>query len=120
MNSIIINQYLLFNDKIKKEIIEYLINNNLLVYSSIIDIKDVNLFLNDERSYSINDIEWIYDENNYRIPYLNNIKINVIKLSPTDNIYDFILCNHIIEHIQISNWFNASFPSLIACLSILV
>jgi hypothetical protein len=70
--------------------IEYIINNNILIYSEKININFVNY------SLLLDDIVWIYDKNNYRIPYLDNIKLNQIKIDNTNNIYDYISSSSLI------------------------
>jgi len=123
MERLIYEQYLLFNNEniltdkniLTDEniltddyiIINYLIKNNIMVYDKIYDI---NLF--DDiytKNIYINDIIWYYDENNIRIPYLHNInldntidnKIKYYKLKETDNIYNFISSNLLIDNNEI-------------------
>jgi hypothetical protein len=55
----------------------------------------------DDLEYSINDIIWIYQENNYRIPHYNNKKVTCLKPNITDNIIDFISSAKIIDDANI-------------------
>jgi len=91
------DQYLLFNESDK--IINFIIDNNIMVYTNLDNIVITNDFTN--LNFNLEDITWIYDENNYRIPYYNNTKINYIKLDPSHNIYDFISSNSIIPDEEI-------------------
>jgi len=96
MYDIIYNQYLLFNNNCDREILTYLIINNIIVYSQI-----------DNELYNINDniniknIVWYYDINNIRTPYILNNKIKYYKLKDTDNIYNFISSNLLIDYQQV-------------------
>jgi len=85
MDEIIINQYKLFNnfDNFKDK----LVNEKILVYENIkeIDVENINI-----NKYNLENIEWRFDENNYRIPFSKENKISLIKLDNTDNIYDYI------------------------------
>jgi hypothetical protein len=96
MDNIIKDQYLLFNTPNKT--MNFIVDNKIMVYTNI----DTNIDTNIKEPYNLEDITWIYDENNYRIPYHNNIKINYIKLDILkDNIYDFISSNSIIPEKEI-------------------
>ena len=53
------------------------------------------------QNFKIDDIVWHYDDNNYRIPYYNNIKINAIKLSDSDNPIDYISSCKILDDNEI-------------------
>jgi len=93
INSLIINQYKLFNNLEEKLIVEKLVLEKILVYNDIKEIDVDNL-----NKYSIENIEWHYDKNNYRIPYsIEKNKISLIKLDNNDNIYDFISSASIIN-----------------------
>ena len=89
-------QYLLFSDSKNKEKIDYVTENKLLIYE---DFKNINFCNNNE--YLLENIVWIYDNNNYRIPYYDNIKIQFIKLSNNANIFDYISSCSIIPQIDI-------------------
>ena len=43
-------------------------------------------------------IEWKYDNNNLRIPYWNNQKIDFIKINNEQYIYNYISSNITIKH----------------------
>lgn len=90
------DQYLLFNNTNK--IINFIIDNKIMAYTNLDNIIINNEYIN----YNLEEITWKYDENNYRIPYYNNIKINYIKLDLLKhNIYDFISSNSIIPDEEI-------------------
>ena len=71
----IIIQAKLFNKELINAQIEYITKNNIMIYDNLSNINtnntDVQNILNFE-------IDWNYDENNYRIPYLNGIKLQQI------------------------------------------
>ena len=96
MYNIIYNQYILFNNNCDHEILSYLINNNIIVYSQI----DEDLY-NINNDINIENIIWYYDINNIRIPFINNIKIKYYKLKDSDNIYNFISSNLLIDYQQV-------------------
>jgi hypothetical protein len=84
-NYIIISQAKLFNKDLSLEKIDYIINNNILIYSHEIDINydfSTNIYLEE--------INWVYNTDNLRIPYLNNNKLSHIKLDNSHDIYDYI------------------------------
>ena len=84
-NEILIQQAKLFNNTLNDEQINYIVNNNILIYSDFTNIK-----YEDSKIILLEDIDWIYDENNYRIPYLNETKLFQIKLNNINCIYDYI------------------------------
>lgn len=95
INFIISNQYKLFND-LDNYIEEILVKEKILVYEII---NKVNIDNFDKNKYCLKNIEWRYDDNNYRIPYCieNKNKIIMIKLEENDNIYDYISSASIIN-----------------------
>jgi hypothetical protein len=95
MTNIIIKQAMLFNNNLSDSAINYLVSNNLFLYSSI---NEVVLYQNNELNFNIEDIEWLYDENNYRIPYINKNKIYIIKLTSSNNIYDFVSSSCLVDN----------------------
>ena len=88
--NIIIQQYKLFNND--NLLIDYITVNRIMVYDKI---SDPSLLLN---CVAINymDLEFRFDEYNYRIPYLNNKKIIAIKIK-SKNIYNYISSNSLIN-----------------------
>ena len=96
MKNILIKQFLLFN-KHNENYHKEIINEQIMIYENYDNIDFNNSTIND-----LTQIKWIYDINNYRIPYTYvNIKITHIKLSPKDNIYDYISSNTIIPNTEI-------------------
>jgi hypothetical protein len=95
INREIINQYKLFNN-LDNNIETKLVNKKILVYDNIKEIDIDNI---DTKKYNLQDIEWHYDDNNYRIPHCieNKNKIIIIKLDENDNIYDYISSASIIN-----------------------
>lgn len=84
MNIIIIKQFLLFNDNLNYKLINFIIDNRIMVFSNEFNKNEFN------ENYKLEDITWIYNNNNHRIPYINNKQINHIKLNDNDNINDWI------------------------------
>jgi hypothetical protein len=84
-NDILKKQAKLFNILLNKEQIDYILKNNIMIYSNISDVINENV-----TEINCKNIIWTYDDNNYRIPYYNEKKINQIKLQDFYNIYDFI------------------------------
>ena len=97
--NIIIEQFLIFNnDTNNKLIINYITTNNIMVYNII---NDINVFYSDiYDNINLKDITWIYEENNIRIPYFNDIKIIFLKINKI-NIYDYISSNSLINNKEI-------------------
>lgn len=95
INQVIINQYKLFNN-LENDIEKKLVEEKILVYDNI---KNIDIEQNNTNKYSLINIEWYYDENNYRIPYNieNKNKINMLKLDKNVNIYDYISSASIIN-----------------------
>jgi hypothetical protein len=86
MNSnILLQQYLLFNEY-DKETVCFIQINKIMIYAPFCG-DNVKL---SERYNNLKDIIWKYDEHNYRIPYINGIKIEYYWLDENDNIFDFI------------------------------
>ena len=76
--NIFIEQYKLFNDN--NLMIDYILNQKIMVYDKINDPNDLlDCLDNNCENY---ELEFILDENNYRIPYYNNNKIIAIKINP--------------------------------------
>ncbi len=90
IKDILINQYLLFN-VYNEEHIHFILNNNYIIYNDYITID-----FNDNKIYNFNDIIWNFNENNYKIPFQNNTKINFIKVTDDKNIYNYISSNSIL------------------------
>jgi hypothetical protein len=83
-SNILVEQYKLFNDNMKLLDI-VILTNKIMIYNKIENIGE----LLDYDSIDISRLEFRYDQNNLRIPYLNNKKINAIKLND-ENIHDYI------------------------------
>ena len=88
IENILLNQYLLFNNY-NEEYINFILTNNFIIYNNfnLIDFKeyfDISI---------IENITWIFNNDNYKIPYYNNKKINFIKVTNDMNIYDLISSN---------------------------
>jgi hypothetical protein len=92
-NEILMNQAKLFNNILIDEQIKYIVNNNLLIYDDF-----TNINFDDSSIILLEEITWIYDENNYRIPYLNGIKVRQIKLNENNNIFDYISSSSLISN----------------------
>jgi hypothetical protein len=89
-HDLLLTQYLLFNtyDQVN---IEYIQKYNIVVYGpfQIEDTITENIMLEE--------IVWTYDKNNLRIP----TNITAYKLNHSDNIYDFISSNRMIDCVSI-------------------
>jgi len=96
---IIKNQYLLFN-KFNDNIIKFIEQHHIMVYCSI-NFNNIEIILNEIKEYELSNIIWKYDLNNIRLPYNNNNIINYYKLKESDNIYNFISSNLLIDYKQI-------------------
>jgi hypothetical protein len=94
MDNILKEQYLLFNKSY--DFIDLVTDNKYIVYTEL-----NNIIFEDNINYNLENIVWKYDENNYRIPYYNDIKINYLILNKEYNIYDFISSNSIIPNEEI-------------------
>ncbi len=81
--NIFIEQYKLFNNN--NLMLDYILNHKIMVYDQINDPNDLLNVIN----INYLDLEFKFNENNYRIPYLNNKKIVAIKIDPID-IYNYI------------------------------
>jgi hypothetical protein len=77
---IYINQYKLFNTNMN--LLDYVIYNKIMVYDKI---TDSSILLN-SKNINYMDLEFYYDENNYRIPYYNKEKIICISIINDDEI----------------------------------
>ena len=96
IKEILVNQYLLFNDY-NQEYIDYILNNSFMIYEEI-SLIDFNKYI---EILNYQSIKWIFDDNNYKIPYFNNTKINFIKINHGYNIYDLISSNSLLPNEQI-------------------
>jgi hypothetical protein len=94
--NIIVNQFLLFNN-FDEKICRIIIDENIMIYEKIAEIHEYK----EKNNYSTNNIIWKYNENNLRIPYVNNIPIKYYKLKSTDDIYDFISSSILLTDNQI-------------------
>ena len=86
----------IFNKIVDELKIDIIINKKYIIYDDINNINFDNI-----KNYDLNYIIWKYDNNNYRIPYFNNEKIQVIKLNEKQNVYDFISSSSIIPYSEI-------------------
>lgn len=97
---VIRNQYYLFNEHTKSEgvenrVLSYLIKENIMVYAQI--EKDPTTLCDACITYDLSNIEWVYDNNNRRIPYYNGTRMEKIQLAKEDNLYDYISTASIIH-----------------------
>jgi hypothetical protein len=81
--NILIEQYKLFNNN--NLMIDYILNHNIMVYDEITDPKQ----LLNVNNINYLDLEFKFNEYNYRIPYYNSNKIIAIKININD-IYNYI------------------------------
>lgn len=91
VKKILIEQSKLFNDT-SNEIAQKIINDKIIVYDNF-----TNINFDDIRCIELEKITWIYDINNYRIPYVNEKKITAIKLG-NENIFNYISSSSIINN----------------------
>lgn len=84
-NEILINQAKLFNHILTDVQQNYIIDNNVMIYDKFTNIEYI-----EPNNFLLEEITWDYDENNYRIPYLNGIKLRQIKLNENCNIFDYV------------------------------
>jgi hypothetical protein len=91
-NKLLIQQAKLFNTELDNIQIQYIINNNIMVYDGLLNISNKSL-----ENISEIELDWVYDENNFRIPYLNGIKVQQIKLNDVSNIFDYISSSSLIN-----------------------
>ncbi len=82
---IISEQYFLFNTN--KVLLQYIIDNKIMTYTNV---SKIDLTLDNINDLKLENITWKYNENNLRIPYYNNIKLQYYKLQETDNIINYI------------------------------
>jgi hypothetical protein len=94
---IIVKQYYLFNTN--KVLIDIIKRENVLVYTNI---SKLNTDF-DGNKFNLDEITWKYNENNLRIPFNNNIKLNYYKLKEADNVFDFISSHSFISDEEIIN-----------------
>lgn len=92
--NILIEQYKLFNNS--NLLIDYITNNRIMVYDELIN----PTILIDCPEINYKDLDFQYDDNNYRIPYYKNKKIQAIKINLND-IYNYISSNSLIPDNQI-------------------
>jgi hypothetical protein len=134
-NIIIIKQYLLFNDKLNHKLINFIIKNRLMIYSNDNTLLDNTLLDNTLLDNTLLDntlldntlldntlldnkleyIEWVYDTNNYRIPYINNKQIYYIKLQYNDDINDWISSTSLLYDNEIISGEKIQFLADIVC-----
>ena len=96
IENILLNQYLLFNNY-NEEHINFILNNNCIIYDKfyLINFDEYIEILNYEN------IIWILNNDNYKIPYYNNKKINFIKVTNDKNIYNLISSNSLLPDDEI-------------------
>lgn len=96
IEEIIKKQYYLFNDDSKY--LEFVVVNNLMVYTKLND----NNFTKINTNINLDEITWIYNQQNIRIPYINKNNISIIKLNNNnENIFDYISSNKLIPYEEI-------------------
>jgi len=96
IEEIIKKQYYLFNDDSKY--LEFVVVNNLMVYTKLND----NNFTKINTNIKLDEIAWIYNQQNIRIPYINKNNISIIKLNNNnENIFDYISSNKLIPYEEI-------------------
>jgi len=93
---ILIEQAKLFNNILNDDQINLIFKNNIMIYDDILNINIEVL-----ENIVLEEITWIYDENNYRIPYLNEIKLQQIKLNENSNIFDYVSSSCLINNYNI-------------------
>jgi hypothetical protein len=92
--NILIEQYKLFNNN--NLMIDYILHHKIMVYDKI---DNPNQILN-TININYSDLEFKFDENNYKIPYYNNNKIIALKIN-LDDIYNYISSFLLIPNNQI-------------------
>jgi hypothetical protein len=96
VEDVIRNQYYLFNQTSvstassasENPVLSYLIKENIMVYAKI--DSDPTTLCDACITYELSNIEWVYDNNNIRIPYYNGTRMDKIQLGEQDNVYDYI------------------------------
>ena len=96
VEDVIRNQYYLFNQTSvstassasENPVLSYLIKENIMVYAKI--DSDPDTLCDACITYELSNIEWVYDNNNIRIPYYNGTRMDKIQLGEQDNVYDYI------------------------------
>ena len=96
ISTILIEQAKLFYKNLSTEDINYIVDNNIVIYSNNIDTN-----YNFSKNILLEEISWIYDNNNLRIPFCNNNKLPQIKLELNDNVYDYISSCFILSNEEI-------------------
>lgn len=93
IEEIIKKQYYLFNNDSKY--LEFVVVNNLMVYTKLND----NNFTKINTDIKLEDIKWVYNKQNIRIP--NNILIIKLNNNAYGNICDYISSNKLIPYEEI-------------------
>lgn len=97
IKDILINQYLLFNDY-NEDHINFILINNFIIYEKI-NLIDFTEYI---KISDFKIIKWIFNNNNnYKIPYYNDKKINFIKINEFKNIYNYISSNSLLPDNEI-------------------
>jgi hypothetical protein len=97
IEEIIKKQYYLFNNDSKY--LEFVVVNNLMVYTKLND----NNFTQINNNIKLDEITWVYNNQNIRTPYYKQ-NILIIKLNSDgdfDNIFDYISSNKLIPYEEI-------------------
>jgi hypothetical protein len=99
---VITSQYYIFNDAetpdapaTQSRVLSYLLREKIMVYTKI--EKDPTTLCDACITYDLSNIEWIYNDNNIRIPYYDGVRMEKIQLSKEDNVYDYISTASIIH-----------------------
>lgn len=106
LEDVIRNQYYLFNHPTastastaspasENPVLSYLIKENIMVYAQI--EKDPTTLCDACITHELSNIEWVYDNNNIRIPYYNGTRMEKIQLAKEDNVYDYVSSASIIH-----------------------
>lgn len=100
VDDVIRSQYYLFNEPSDSmgsdnPVLSYLIKENIMVYAKI--ESDPTTLCDACITYDLSNIEWVYDNNNLRIPYYNGTRMEKIQLAKEDNVYDYISTASIIH-----------------------
>jgi|Laugresubdmm15sn_1035100.scaffolds.fasta_scaffold01212_9 hypothetical protein len=95
-NDIISEQAILFNKTLNDDQLNYIVSNSILIYADF-----ANINYEEPLAFLLEEINWVYDENNNRIPYLNETKINQIKINEDNNLYDYISSSRLINNYNI-------------------
>ena len=102
MDEVITSQYYLFHDAetpdapaTQSRVLSYLLREKIMVYAKI--ETDPDTLCDACITYDLSNIEWVYHDNNIRIPYYDGVRMEKIQLTKEDNVYDYISTASIIH-----------------------